>query len=241
MWHDEIGSALRRCDWFVLVLSQDAVTSQWVKRELLYSLQESRYEGRIVPLMYEPCPYDELSWTLASMQMVDFTNGFDPGCRDLLRTWGGWVPSTGPIAAMSSSPAVQTSTTPSVSHVGRQRALSQRADLPRPHFRARRRARGGSFNDSTKLACRTERLPGQSLEAEGERRFRRRIRGSMGRNRPSSLRTMHARSEVPLGESGSSSARRIGRRTRTSLRSGAAPARSGAKLARIAKPTGRRP
>ena len=63
-----------------------AVTSQWVKRELLYSLQESRYEGRIVPLMYEPCPYDELSWTLASMQMVDFTNGFDPGCRDLLRT-----------------------------------------------------------------------------------------------------------------------------------------------------------
>ena len=88
MWHDEIGSALRRCDWFVLVLSPDAVSSQWVKRELLYSLQESRYEGRIVPLMHEPCPYDELSWTLASMQMVDFTNGFDPGCRDLLRTWG---------------------------------------------------------------------------------------------------------------------------------------------------------
>ena len=88
MWHDEIGSALRRCDWFVLVLSPGAVASLWVKRELLYSLQESRFEGRIVPLLNEPCPYDELSWTLASMQTVDFTHGFDSGCRGLLRIWG---------------------------------------------------------------------------------------------------------------------------------------------------------
>ena len=88
MWHDEIGAALRRCDWFVLVLSPAAVDSLWVKRELLYSLQESRFESRIVPLLHEPCPYDELSWTLASMQLVDFTRGFDSGCRDLLRIWG---------------------------------------------------------------------------------------------------------------------------------------------------------
>ena len=27
-WHDEIGAALRRCDWFVLVLSPDAVASK---------------------------------------------------------------------------------------------------------------------------------------------------------------------------------------------------------------------
>ena len=69
MWHDEIGAALRRCDWFVLVLSPGAVASPWVKRELLYSLQESRYAGRIVPLLHEPCAYDELSWTLASVEM----------------------------------------------------------------------------------------------------------------------------------------------------------------------------
>lgn len=31
MWHDEIGAALRRCDWFVLVLSPGAVGSPWVK------------------------------------------------------------------------------------------------------------------------------------------------------------------------------------------------------------------
>ena len=159
---------------------------------------------------------------------------------------GGWVPSTGPIAAMSSSPASPDfHHTRSVSHVGRQRALiaTRRPVLAHILGLGLDDERGEkSFNDSTKLACRTERATRpKSLRAEGERRFRRKIRGSIGRNRPSSLRTMHARSEVPLGESGSSSARRIGRRTRTSLRSGAAPARSGVKLARIAKPTGRRP
>ena len=87
-WHDEIGAALRRCDWFVLVLSPHAVESKWVKRELLYSLQQDRFAGRIAPLMYRHCSCDDLSWTLSQMQMVDFTGGFDNGCRDLLRIRG---------------------------------------------------------------------------------------------------------------------------------------------------------
>ena len=33
-WHDEIGSALRRCDWFVLVLSPGAVNSTWSSENL---------------------------------------------------------------------------------------------------------------------------------------------------------------------------------------------------------------
>ena len=87
-WHDEIGAALRRCDWFVLVLSPHAVESKWVKRELLCSLQQDRFEGRIAPLLYRCCSHDDLSWTLSQMQMVDFTGGFDDGCRALLRIWG---------------------------------------------------------------------------------------------------------------------------------------------------------
>ena len=45
-WHDEIGKALTRCDWFVLVLSPHSVKSQWVKRELLYALSDTRYDAR---------------------------------------------------------------------------------------------------------------------------------------------------------------------------------------------------
>ena len=86
-WHDEIGRALKRCDWFLLVLSPQAVASKWVKRELLYALQDDRYEQRIIPVVFRRCDFDKLSWTLSSFQVVDFRGGFDAGCPELLRVW----------------------------------------------------------------------------------------------------------------------------------------------------------
>lgn len=87
-WHDEIGAALRRCDWFVLLLSPNSVNSVWVKRELLFTLQQKRFENRIVPVLNRRCDYEQLSWTLSSFQMVDFTKSFEEGCCNLLRVWG---------------------------------------------------------------------------------------------------------------------------------------------------------
>jgi hypothetical protein len=87
-WHDEIGAALRRCDWFALALSPHSVESRWVKRECLYALQQPRFEQRIIPLLHQPCDYERLSWALFSYQMVDFTNDFEAGCATLPRVWG---------------------------------------------------------------------------------------------------------------------------------------------------------
>jgi len=87
-WHDEIGRALARCDWFLLILSPAAVKSKWVKRELLFALQDDRYLERIVPILRKPCDYLALSWTLGSFQWVDFTEDFETGLRALLRVWG---------------------------------------------------------------------------------------------------------------------------------------------------------
>ena len=87
-WHDEIGKALKRCDWFILVLSPEAVESRWVKHELLYVLNDPHYENHIVPLLYRPCEAERLSWTLSSFQRVDFAADFAAGCRELLRIWG---------------------------------------------------------------------------------------------------------------------------------------------------------
>ncbi|MEX2303925.1 MAG: toll/interleukin-1 receptor domain-containing protein [Bryobacterales bacterium] len=86
-WHDEIGAALHRCDWFLLLLSPSSVRSKWVKRELLYALQDDRYEEHILPLLYRPCDITTLSWTLAQFQAVDLTGEFAAGCRSLLRVW----------------------------------------------------------------------------------------------------------------------------------------------------------
>ena len=87
-WHDEIGEALGRCDWFILVLSPASVASMWVKRELLFALQQNRFADRIVPLLYQDCDSNSLSWVLPSFQTVDFRRDFDEGCRELLRIWG---------------------------------------------------------------------------------------------------------------------------------------------------------
>jgi hypothetical protein len=87
-WHDEIGTALRRCDWFLLVLSPASVQSMWVKRELHFALQQQRFSDKIVPVLFQPCDYEQLSWVLPSFQIVDFTSLIEEGYRELLRIWG---------------------------------------------------------------------------------------------------------------------------------------------------------
>lgn len=87
-WHDEIGEALARCDTFVVVLSPAAVSSPWVKHELVYALNHRHYAGRITPVLLRRCRHERLSWTLGNLQFVRFDGGFDGGCRDLLRVWG---------------------------------------------------------------------------------------------------------------------------------------------------------
>jgi hypothetical protein len=77
-WHDEIGRALGRCDWFALLLSPAAVRSRWVKRELLFALRSRRYDCRIVPVLLRDCRWQ---------QLVSLTSFVD-GCRDPLAVWG---------------------------------------------------------------------------------------------------------------------------------------------------------
>ena len=87
-WHDEICRALNRCDWFVIILSPNSVESRWVKRELLFALDQSHFAEKIIPVLYRDCDYEKLSWTLSIFQMIDFTKNFDDGFRDLFRIWG---------------------------------------------------------------------------------------------------------------------------------------------------------
>jgi hypothetical protein len=86
-WQNEILRALRRCDWFAVLLTPDAVESMWVRRETAYALNERRFEDRIVPLHYRECDLGSLEW-LSLSQHVDVSGDFDAGCRDLLRIWG---------------------------------------------------------------------------------------------------------------------------------------------------------
>jgi hypothetical protein len=88
-WHDEIGEALRRCDWFLVLVSRASVQSMWVKRELVFALNDSRYEERIIPVVLEKCDVAQLSWTLDGMQfVVQKRRDLPTTVRDVFRCWG---------------------------------------------------------------------------------------------------------------------------------------------------------
>ena len=87
-WQDEIGDALERCDWFVILLSPNSMKSMWVKRELTFALEERRYDKCIVPVVIRLGNYRKLSWTLSARHFIDFTEDFEKGRRALLRIWG---------------------------------------------------------------------------------------------------------------------------------------------------------
>ena len=86
-WHDEIGRALARCDWFAVVLTKSSVRSRWVKRELQFALENSSYDDRIVPILCQDCDHRRLSWTLSSFQMIDFRRNHSKGAARLLAVW----------------------------------------------------------------------------------------------------------------------------------------------------------
>jgi hypothetical protein len=87
-WIDEIGNALKRCDWFVVLLTKASVSAKWVKWELSYALTHSQYDNQILPVKAGNCKYEDLSWTLGAIQMVKFRGGHNQAFRDILATWG---------------------------------------------------------------------------------------------------------------------------------------------------------
>jgi hypothetical protein len=87
-WHDEIGKALKRCDWFCVLLTPDSVKSKWVKREVHYALRSDRYEDRVIPLIFKNCDMDELSWVLSGLQTITVSRRWKKAMRELLAVWG---------------------------------------------------------------------------------------------------------------------------------------------------------
>jgi hypothetical protein len=87
-WHDEIGRALKRCDWFMILLSDAAIRTKWVKWEFFYAINHNQYDERILPVIIEDCDYEELSWTLDAFQMVNFASNQENAYVQIFRTWG---------------------------------------------------------------------------------------------------------------------------------------------------------
>jgi hypothetical protein len=69
-WERQIRTALAQADWFVVVLSPDAQTSEWVQAETHWALEHKR--GRVIPVMARGCTPEELHLKLGTLQYVDY-------------------------------------------------------------------------------------------------------------------------------------------------------------------------
>jgi len=90
-WERTILKALRDSEWFLVVMSQEALQSEWVRTETHWACENRT--GRIVPVMIQDVDPAELHLKLARLQYVDYRRDPEPARHALLATWG--IPYTG--------------------------------------------------------------------------------------------------------------------------------------------------
>lgn len=85
-WERQITEGLKKCDWFLVVLSPRSVASDWVRTEVGWALQEKK--GNVIPVLIEECDPTELHLMLHSIQYIDFQQDIKKAQQKLLATWG---------------------------------------------------------------------------------------------------------------------------------------------------------
>jgi hypothetical protein len=53
-WALEIGKALAEADALVVLLSPDAVASEWVQREIEFAISSPQFKDRLIPVLVRP-------------------------------------------------------------------------------------------------------------------------------------------------------------------------------------------
>jgi hypothetical protein len=69
-WERQILGALNSCEWFLIVLSQNSATSEWVKDELHWAIEHRK--NRIIPILIEQCDLLGFHIRLSRIEFVDW-------------------------------------------------------------------------------------------------------------------------------------------------------------------------
>ena len=67
----EAGEALRRSDCLVVLVSPDAMQSQWIRHEITYALGEQRFENRVIPILVKRTPRSDIPWALNALNWLE--------------------------------------------------------------------------------------------------------------------------------------------------------------------------
>ena len=81
----KIREGLIMCNWFLVVISPNALSSKWVSAEVDWAFENR--EDRIIPLVYQECNIDELDLRFRQLQHIDFRKITYQAQAKLLNVW----------------------------------------------------------------------------------------------------------------------------------------------------------
>ena len=73
-WAAEVARALEKSDAMVVLLTPDAISSPWVRREMVYALGAKRYSNRLIPVAIgdrERIPAHDVPWIVRQLPWVE--------------------------------------------------------------------------------------------------------------------------------------------------------------------------
>lgn len=82
-WERSILGALKSSKWLVLVMSPRSATSEWIKDEIAWAIDE--LAGRIIPIMIEDCNLRDFHMRISRLQFLDFRKDVHKAREDLVK------------------------------------------------------------------------------------------------------------------------------------------------------------
>ena len=86
LWEKKIREGLTASEWFLVVLSKNAIVSEWVQAEVAWALENRK--DRLIPVLIDNSVPSELNLRLIRYQHIDFVEDSNSARSRLLAVWG---------------------------------------------------------------------------------------------------------------------------------------------------------
>lgn len=80
-WALEVGKALDESEAMVVLLSPQAMKSDWVRKDIEFALGAVQYRRRLIPMMVKPT--SDIPWILEKFPMVRLNKGIAHAAREV--------------------------------------------------------------------------------------------------------------------------------------------------------------
>lgn len=77
----EVGKALDKSEAMVVLLSPQALKSDWVRQEIEFALGAPQFRGRLIPVIVKPTA--DIPWILKKLPIVKLGKNIEETCQEI--------------------------------------------------------------------------------------------------------------------------------------------------------------